>query len=620
MKQLRLSVFVVAVLMLFILPSKTAYAESDTVYNGVDYSDVYNKDYYLKHNPDVKAAIGNNPRELIRHFVEGGMNEGRVASPNFDVQLYKATYSDLRAAFGNNTRAYYYHYMYGGKYEGRTAIPDACYNGVDYSDVYNKDYYLKHNPDVKAAIGNNPRELIRHFVEGGMNEGRQASPNFDVQVYKASYYDLRAAFGNNTRAYYYHYMNGGIYEGRVAVPDSCYNGVDYSDVYNKDYYLNHNQDIRAAIGNNPRELIRHFVEGGMNEGREASPNFDVRLYKATYSDLSAAFGNNTREYYYHYMYGGQYEGRTAIPDACYNGVDYSDVYNKDYYLNQNTDIKAAIGDNPRELIRHFVEGGMTEGRVASKNFNVTYYKSQYTDLQAAFGSNLRLYYLHYMYSGKYEGRVAVPGGWQTINGRKYFYDSNNILISKTGIDVSHHQGTIDWAQVKNDGIDFAIIRIGYGSDYSSQDDRTAVYNMNECERLGIPYGVYLYSYAQTTADVDSEVAHTLRMISGRNPVMGVYYDMENYSDHGSATTSDLNTFSLRYLQQIKAAGYKAGLYANKAWLTNVLTDSALDNYDIWVSQWADELTYQGYYIMWQYTNTGSVSGISGTVDMDIYIE
>ena len=86
-----------------------------------------------------------------------------------------------------------------------------------------------------------------------------------------------------------------------------------------------------------------------------------------------------------------------------------------------------------------------------------------------------------------------------------------------GIDVSSHQGKINWAEVKNSGVDFAIIRCGYGQNNPSQDDMFFARNVSECERLGIPYGVYLYSYALTENDAYSEAQHALRLIKGHNP-------------------------------------------------------------------------------------------------------
>ena len=110
------------VLLLVMLVAFTAYpvksvsaASRDTIYGGIDYSAVYDKDYYISHNPDVYAAIGNNARALLQHFVFNGMREGRQASDAFRLSYYKAAYSDLRAAFGNDNKSYYMHYVNSGK-------------------------------------------------------------------------------------------------------------------------------------------------------------------------------------------------------------------------------------------------------------------------------------------------------------------------------------------------------------------------------------------------------------------------------------------------------------------------------------------------------------------------
>ena len=96
-----------------------------------------------------------------------------------------------------------------------------------------------------------------------------------------------------------------------------------------------------------------------------------------------------------------------------------------------------------------------------------------------------------------------------------------------GIDVSYRQGDIDWEKVKNSGqVDFAIIRCGFGMNETKQDDSKWKYNSSECERLGIPYGVYLYSYADTVAKAKSEANHVIRLIKGKKLSYPIYYDME----------------------------------------------------------------------------------------------
>ncbi|WP_295219065.1 GH25 family lysozyme [Ruminococcus sp.] len=141
--------------------------------------------------------------------------------------------------------------------------------------------------------------------------------------------------------------------------------------------------------------------------------------------------------------------------------------------------------------------------------------------------------------------------------------------------------------------------------------------MTECECVGLPYGVYLYSYALSTADAESEAEHVLRMISGRNPVLGVWLDMEDADGYKERHGKPLNAANGSLYTQIcrtfcnRIAG--AGVYASKSVLVDILSVSDLP---IWVAQWASKCTYSGAYDLWQYSNAGKVDGISVDVDLD----
>lgn len=207
-------------------------------------------------------------------------------------------------------------------------------------------------------------------------------------------------------------------------------------------------------------------------------------------------------------------------------------------------------------------------------------------------------------------------GWNQIGERQYYYQDGE-LASKTGVDVSAYQPGIDWSAAQADGIEFAIIRIGYGDDSYSQDDAWADYNMDECERIGMPYGVYIYSYATSDEHTQSEIAHTVRMLQGRNPEIGVWFDSEENSCLERAGADALNRFADTYMEIMQNEyGYRTGLYASKYWLTSILTNDTLRLYDIWVAQYSNTLTYDGDYKIWQYASDGSVDGIPGNVDMD----
>ena len=189
-----------------------------------------------------------------------------------------------------------------------------------------------------------------------------------------------------------------------------------------------------------------------------------------------------------------------------------------------------------------------------------------------------------------------------------------------GIDVSVSQGKIDWEKVKSE-VDFAILRCGYGSDIAEQDDKQWLYNVAECERLGIPWGVYLYSYAMSLDEADSEAAHVLRLLKGRKPALPVYLDMEDADGYkakrGGISRSLATDICVRFCEKIKAAGYIPGVYANLDWTRNHLDMDRLSGYEFWIAQYNDVCTYTGSYGLWQYTSKGRIDGVSGNVDMNI---
>lgn len=189
-----------------------------------------------------------------------------------------------------------------------------------------------------------------------------------------------------------------------------------------------------------------------------------------------------------------------------------------------------------------------------------------------------------------------------------------------GIDVSQFQKTIDWQTVKNSGVDYVIIRCGYGDNEVNQDDEMWLRNVQECERLDIPYGVYIYSYAMNTTAAKSEAEHVLRLLQGHDPSYPVYLDMENEGgayDQGSLPQKTLGDIAETFCNIIQNAGYDVGIYANTNWFTNKLTDSRFDRWERWVAQYNETCTYTGKYSMWQCSSQGRVDGISGNVDLNL---
>ena len=186
---------------------------------------------------------------------------------------------------------------------------------------------------------------------------------------------------------------------------------------------------------------------------------------------------------------------------------------------------------------------------------------------------------------------------------------------KKGIDVSEYQGIINWELVKPN-IDFAILRCGYGNDLTGQDDKEFVRNANECTRLGIPFGVYLYSYAKNISDATSEANHVLRLIKNYKLEYPVFYDMEDRIQE-PLSNEQLTNICTTFCNILEENNYYVGIYANLFWLTTKLNSTELDKYDKWLAAWRNETTYTKPFGVWQYTSNGIVSGINTRVDMDI---
>ena len=170
--------------------------------------------------------------------------------------------------------------------------------------------------------------------------------------------------------------------------------------------------------------------------------------------------------------------------------------------------------------------------------------------------------------------------------------------------------------MKDAGIEFVIIRIGYGQ-YESQKDSKFERNYEGFRNVGIPVGVYLYSYAKSISDSKKEAEVVLKWLGGRELNLPVYYDIEDKSQI-NLSKNTLTSMCETFCDTIEKAGYWAGIYTNKYFFTTYLDYKKLEEkYTIWVAQYNDTNTYRGKYDMWQYTSSGKVNGISGNVDMDI---
>ena len=184
-----------------------------------------------------------------------------------------------------------------------------------------------------------------------------------------------------------------------------------------------------------------------------------------------------------------------------------------------------------------------------------------------------------------------------------------------GIDVSTHQGNIDWSAVKGK-TDFVIIRAGYGK---NNVDARAKQNVQGCEANGIPFGLYWFSYAYTVEMARKEAQYLLEFVNGHTPLLPLYfdfeYDSENYANKNGVTITQklLCDMATAFCEELENAGYYAGIYANNDYIKNRYGEDIFKTYDLWYAQWGVEHPSRNVHL-WQYTSEGKMSGISGNVD------
>lgn len=240
------------------------------------------------------------------------------------------------------------------------------------------------------------------------------------------------------------------------------------------------------------------------------------------------------------------------------------------------------------------------------------------------------------------------GAWMINDQGYYFNDQGEPIMAavKKGIDVSKYQGQVDWEKAKATGIDFAMIRCGFGSEWNgegsyAQDDEYWEYNADTCTALGIPFGTYLYSYATTEEQARSEADHVARLLGLKAPdhegladytskpyqlSYPVYYDLEDASITG-LFPSEMAALTKAFFDQLESYGYtgEQGIYASLNWTRARLQDPAFDQWrdNFWIARFSSELGYTGPYAIWQatYTAPGADYGVqSETVDVDFVME
>ncbi len=271
-----------------------------------------------------------------------------------------------------------------------------------------------------------------------------------------------------------------------------------------------------------------------------------------------------------------------------------------------------------------------------KNGNLVYVNENGTYRQATHADYFTASKFYLQGTARYTGWQTLDGkvyffnangdkvtGEQVIQGAKYNFASDGSLVTGNGalgIDVSKWNGTIDWNAVKNSGINYVIIRCGYrGSSQGTLiEDPKFTANIKGATAAGLKVGVYFFTQAIDEREAVEEASMVLEQVKNYKISYPIFLDVEASGGRGDAISKETRTAVCKaFCATIQNAGYNAGIYANKNWLETKLDPGALSAYKIWLAQYAAAPTYKGRYDLWQYRSTGSVSGISGNVDLNL---
>lgn len=266
-------------------------------------------------------------------------------------------------------------------------------------------------------------------------------------------------------------------------------------------------------------------------------------------------------------------------------------------------------------------------------------------IQDASGNYVEAVYADYFTASKFYIKSEVQykyTGWQTIDNKTYFYDKNGNYVTGEqviqgvkynfasngvlsmgngtfGIDVSKWNGTINWSAVKQSGVSYVIIRCGFrGSTQGALiEDSMFRKNIEGATAAGLNVGVYFYTQAVNEVEAVEEASMVLSLVKNYRISYPIFIDTEASGGRADKISKETRTAVCKaFCETIRNAGYTPGVYASKSWFMTKLNTGSLSAYKIWLAQYATTPTYTGRYDLWQYSEKGTISGISGKVDVN----
>ena len=322
---------------------------------------------------------------------------------------------------------------------------------------------------------------------------------------------------------------------------------------------------------------------------------------------------------------GVAEGEVKIRVTCKNPEDVDDL--KESFKIKVVKAEIAVDENTK---------------LKDKDGNQLYFKNADGDYEEA---TYKEYGKRDAFYKKVKGASAYKyTGWQTIDGHVYFYDKDGNYVTgeqviqgakysfgsdgklakssgTMGIDVSKHNGNIDWNAVKNSGVSYVIIRCGYRG-YSTGvlvEDPKFRSNIKGAKAAGLKVGAYFFSQAVNEVEAVEEASMAIDLVKGYGLNYPLFLDVEASGGRADGISRDTRTAVCKtFCQTVQNSGISAGIYANKTWFTEKINTASLTSYKLWLAQYASAPTYTATrYDLWQYSSRGKVSGIGTNVDMNI---
>ncbi len=284
----------------------------------------------------------------------------------------------------------------------------------------------------------------------------------------------------------------------------------------------------------------------------------------------------------------------------------SSSYTVDKGSSVNLVNKAVCADNYDKRPNCYIEGTYNLNKIGT--YNLTY-----NAVDSSGNSSSKSFKL----------KVVKPSKTKETNNKPKYkiedlikkHKNDNTMI---GIDVSSWQGDVDYTKVKNAGVEFVMIRLGFGHNKKGELvlDSKFTNNIKKAKDAGLKVGIYFYSYANTIEKVKEQVNYIVKNLNGQSLDLPIAFDWEDWKNYNTYNISltDIRLIAQAYIDEVEKNGYEGALYSSKYYLEQIW---GIDRYKTWLAHYTDETSYKGKYFMWQLSSRGKIPGINGDVDLDI---